>query len=251
MHKLEENQIKNTPMIGSEYHQIANKIIRLIDFIYDKRPGVDWNFFDINGSVLLYGMPGVGKTTIAMNCIDYALTKYGIDAYTIKTSEIIVSNLGESTRNLYEELNQFAKLDQGILFIDELDRICVNRNNIGDISELKRMLIELMRFLDSMTLTSRKLIFACTNVFDQIDSALIRRFSLKHELHVPSMDEKRKFMQLCMEKCGLNRQNVKMSILEKYQTMDDIKNAFRNEILNNSLDQYINTIVEENKWQCR
>ena len=246
MHKLEENQIKNTPMIGSEYHQIANKITRLIDFIYDEgQGGVDWSFFDINGSVLLYGIPGVGKTTLAMNCIDYALTTYGVDSYTIETSEIIVSNLGESTRNLYEELNHFAKLDQGILFIDELDRICVSRNNIGDVSELKRMLIELMRFLDSMTLTSRKLIFACTNVIDQIDPALIRRFSLKHEFHVPSMDEKREFMQLCMEKCGLNRQNIKTPILEKYQTMDDIKSAFRNAIFNNSLDQYISTIVEE------
>lgn len=245
MHRIEENQIKNTSMIGSECHQIRSQITRLIDFIYgDKGLVVDWNFFDIYGSVLLYGMPGVGKTTIVMNCIDYALTEYGVDSYTIEASEIIVSNLGEATRNLYEELNRFAKLEQGILFIDELDRICVNRNNTSEVSELKRMLVELMRFLDSMSMTSRKLIFACTNVIEQIDPALIRRFSLKHELHVPSMDEKRDFMQLCMEKCGLNRKNIKMQVLEKYQTMDDIKNAFRNEILNNSLDQYISTIVE-------
>ena len=60
-----------------------------------------------------------------MNCIFYCLEKYGVEAYTFDTSEIIVSNLGESTKNLHEELERFAMLERGILFIDELDRLCI------------------------------------------------------------------------------------------------------------------------------
>ena len=79
-----------------------------------------------------------------------ALDKYGIEAYTIDTPEVIVSNLGESTQNIYKELDEFASLNEGILFIDEIDRLCVNRNNKDEVSELKRVLIEIMKFMDEI-----------------------------------------------------------------------------------------------------
>lgn len=137
-------------MIGKNSNDTIRQITRMMDLVYGSKTfsNIDLSFFDINGSVLLYGIPGVGKTTIVMNCINYALDKYGIEAYTIDTPEVIVSNLGESTQNIYIELDEFASLNEGILFIDEIDRLCVNRHNKDEVSELKRVLIEIMKFMD-------------------------------------------------------------------------------------------------------
>lgn len=233
-------------MIGSGSNDTINQIKRMVDLIYGgKKFGkIDLDFFNINGSILLYGIPGIGKTTIAMNGIYYCLKNYGIEAYSFTTSEIIVSNLGEATQNLHNELEKFLDLKEGILFIDEIDRICINRNDRDEISELKRMLIELMTFFDSNLLESRKLVIACTNVIDQLDPALIRRFSIVKKIEIPNMDDKRQYALLCLEKCGIKGRIVKDDILEKYNTMDQIKRDFREAILKEQLEDFVNSIVE-------
>ena len=184
MKRIAEDRIANTLMFGNESEEITKRITKMMDIIYGESTyyNIDFSFFDINGSALLYGIPGVGKTTIAMNCINYSLERYGVEAYTLEASKVIVSDLGETTRNLFLELNEFAALKEGLLFIDELDQLCVNRSNKDEISELKRMLIELMKFMDTLSISSKKVIIACTNDIDQIDPALKRRFSIKKEI---------------------------------------------------------------------
>ena len=168
MNKLIEKKIASTSMIGKNSNDTIRQITRMMDLVYGSKTfsNIDLSFFDINGSVLLYGIPGVGKTTIVMNCINYALDKYGIEAYTIDTPEVIVSNLGESTQNIYKEF---------------------------------------------------------TN---------------------PSSEEKEQFILLCIKKCGLEKKQIKKELLEKYITMDDIKNDFRDAILDRKLEKYIKSIVE-------
>ena len=246
MNRIEESKIVTTSIIGIDSNKTICQIQRLMDMIYGGETfgEIDIDFFDINGSVLLYGIPGVGKTTIAMNCIFYCLEKYGVEAYTFDTSEIIVSNLGESTKNLHEELERFAMLERGILFIDELDRLCINRNNKDEISELKRMLIEFMDFLDTNTLVSKKIVIACTNVINQLDTALIRRFSIVKNIGEPSLEDKLQFTLRCMKKCGREGKKVNNKVLKKYKTLDAIKHGFREAILDDRLEDFINSIAE-------
>lgn len=247
MYRIREEDIIDTRIFGAENNKIIEQIENLIDFVCeeDKFDDVDLDFFGINGSVLLYGIPGVGKTSMVMKCINYALDKYGVEAYTFETSEIIVSELGKSTYNLHKELKAFSDLKEGILFIDELDSLCVNRNDNDELSELKRMLIDFMKFMDKFSSTSKKMIISCTNVIDQIDPALVRRFSITKEIYKPTLEEKREFMNICIEKCGFNSKKISNHVLSKYATIDDIKRQFRNEILNGSLEKFISSIVEE------
>lgn len=248
MIKIDESEIKEVNMIGSEPNSVIKKICKLMDIIYNKDnyfSNIDLEFFNINGSVLLYGIPGVGKTTIIYNCLKYALEQYGIESYVLKTTDIIVSNLGQATINLHDELEEFRDLEEGILFLDEIDRLCVNRQNVNEISELKRMLIELMQFLDLIKYSSKKMVIGCTNVIDQLDGALRRRFSFQKEIKEPTVEEKIKFVELCFEKVGCQsyKINPRAIVTEKYKTMDMIKEDFRNVILEGSFDDLKNMFI--------
>lgn len=248
MMKIDESVLNKTDMIGCKANSVIKKICMLIDFIFSEKncfENIDLDFFNIQGSVLLYGIPGIGKTTIVYNCLRYALDEYGVESYTFNTSDIIVTNLGQATKNLHDKLEEFQSKEEGILFLDEIDRLCVNRQNSNEISELKRMLIELMQFLDKMQYSSQKMVIGCTNIINQLDGALIRRFSIQEEINKPMVEEKIEFINLCLEKSGYRTSKITSDteFLEQYQTMDAIKKDFRDAILDGSLDEFKNKFI--------
>ena len=135
--------------------------------------------------------------------------------------------------------------DGAALFLDEIDRLCVNRENLNEISELKRTLIELMQFLDEIKYSPRKMVIGCTNIIAQLDEALIRRFSIQEEISKPTMEEKIKFVELCLKKvgCKINNTISAPKFLESYQTMDAIKKDFRDAILSGKIGEFKNKFI--------
>ena len=82
MMKIDESVLNRTDMIGCKANSVIKKIFMMIDLIYSRKnyfKNIDLEFFNIQGSVLLYGIPGIGKTTIVHNCLRYALDEYGVD----------------------------------------------------------------------------------------------------------------------------------------------------------------------------
>ena len=179
------------------------------------------------------GIPGTGKTSIVRNVLSYALEKYQVDAYTIFTTDVIEADLGKTVSNFKDQIDEFREKEQGILFIDEIDKFCVNRNNSDEVSEMKRLLIEMMSYIDAISISSSKMILGCTNVVNQLDDALIRRFSICEQIDLPSDDEKEEYAELCLRKLGeaSAKQMFDRSLISKWQTFDDVKKYFRAKIL--------------------
>ncbi|MCR5661159.1 MAG: ATP-binding protein [bacterium] len=245
LRRIDEKEILKTDLIGDDINNIEDKIKKLIDLILgESQKEIDLNFFDIKGTVLLYGLPGIGKTSVINNCISHALINYGADCYNLPTTDIIESNLGQATKNLANAIKEFENYATGILFIDELDRLCVNRNS-DEVSELKRMLIELMQFFDRLKYDNKKLVLCCTNVKEQIDEALIRRFSICEELHIPREEELLKFANICMKSAGFS-QTIQKIKGKEIKTFDQIKKIFRNIILSKNQDFSSWFLVKEN-----
>ena len=68
-----------------------------------------------------------------------------------KKFNAIIADLEKNIKNKEDlEYIKSQVYNISLLFLDEIDRLCVNRQNSNEISELKRMLIELMQFLDKM-----------------------------------------------------------------------------------------------------
>lgn len=143
------------------------------------------DYFDINGNIIFYGKPGVGKTSLAFKIADYVLNNYHIKPYKIDIAHIVRSNLGEATNNMKDAIeyikNQSKKYGM-FLIIDEIDRLFVNRINSNEISELKRMLIEFMDFIDNLKLSDKTVIIGITNLIDLLDDAFLRRFLFIYEI---------------------------------------------------------------------
>lgn len=227
--RIEEDRIKHNMLFGMNAKNVEEQIKSLIDLIFkDNQNEIDYDFFDIHGTVLLHGIPGTGKTTIISNCMHYALKIYGVDCYELHPSEIIESALGKANKNLVNAINEFEQKEKGILFIDELDRLCVNRQS-DELDELKRMLIELMQFFDRQRISDKKIILCCTNVFSQIDAALIRRFSICEEMKSPTEYELIEYANICREKAAIKGKIIGIS--DCIDTFDSVKGAFRKVIL--------------------
>ena len=98
-----------------------------------------------------------------------------------------------------------------------------------EISELKRMLIELMFYFDNLKIKDKKVLLSCTNVVDQIDKAFLRRFSILEEINKPTVDDLLDFVNICMEKASFSGKIY--SLPSEILTFDDVKRTFRNAIL--------------------
>ncbi len=248
MNRIEEDLIKKTEIVGEKVKKIEKKIDCLIDGIFtESYTDAVYNFFDIKGTVLLHGVPGVGKTSVAYNVMNYALERYGVESYSIFPSEIIVSGLGETVKNLSKELKDFESFKEGILFIDEIDKFCINRTGQEELSELKRLLIEMMSFIDRLSVDKKKVLIGCTNVYSQIDDALKRRFTICEEIDKPTDDEKMDFIRICLKKINLpileNDKKLDKTFLARFETIDSIKSYFRDHLIMNSINSIKNDIL--------
>lgn len=139
-------------------------------------------------ATLLYGESGVGKTAFSR----YTAYKLGLPYLYINFSRLIESYLGKTSKNI-SHLFDFIKKNQCLVMFDEIDCIAASRR-YGDEaeSELARSTTTLIQLLDGIS--NDHVIFAATNLYDAIDSAVLRRFTIKHEMLRLSEEDKLNFI---------------------------------------------------------
>ena len=135
-------------------------------------------------SMLLYGAPGCGKTSIA----HYVSENTNLPLVVARLDGIVSSLLGSTAKNL-RKIFSYASSMPCILFLDEFDAIAKARDDNHELGELKRVINSLLQNIDSMP-TSCVLI-AATNHPELLDKAVWRRFTTKIEVGMPD-DEARK-----------------------------------------------------------
>ena len=137
-------------------------------------------------STLLYGLSGTGKTTFAK----YVAYKFQLPYIYLNYSQIIDSYMGKTSSTLNLAFN-YVRANPCVFVIDEIDAIAIRRTSStdsGSDGEMNRITITLMQELDN--LPNHVILIAATNRRDRIDEALLRRFTLKKELTIPSDTEK-------------------------------------------------------------
>lgn len=221
------------------------KLQDFIDTIQHKKIMDDMGL-DFSQSLLLYGYPGCGKTTVA----SYIASKMQLPLVTAKLDTLISSLLGATAKNIHK-IFEYAKRQPCILFLDEFDAIAKARDDQHELGELKRVVNSLLQNLDDYC--NDGILIAATNHHELLDDAIWRRFQSVIEMPCPGIVEIQKMMQMLPS--FLDTTKIKENQWKKiYQSMiglsySDIKkisnNLSKKAILNKSPEQSLEKVIAE------
>lgn len=129
--------------------------------------------------VLLAGPPGNGKTTLAEAVADALSVSFVVVRY----EAVIGSYLGETAQRI-NQVFEYARSRQCVLFLDEFDAIGKERGDVHETGEIKRVVSSLLLQIDA--LPSYVVVVTASNHPELLDRAVWRRFQIRLELARPT-----------------------------------------------------------------
>jgi len=133
--------------------------------------------------VLLYGVPGTGKTLLAKAVANES----GANFISLSGPEIMSKWYGQSEENLRKIFEDAEKNAPSIIFIDEIDSIAPKREEVtGEVE--RRVVSQLLTLLDGLRKRGKVIVIAATNRPNAIDPALRRGGRFDREIEIPVPD---------------------------------------------------------------
>src|SRR5947207_4543826 len=148
--------------------------------------------------VLLYGLPGTGKTLLARAVAGEAHAAF----YSIAASEFIEAIVGVGAARVRDLFAKAKEAAPAIIFIDELDAI--GRSRQGSISvtgandEREQTLDQILTEMDGFEPTQAVVVLGATNRPEILDPALLRpgRFDRRVGVQAPDRAGRRKILEV-------------------------------------------------------
>uniref|UniRef100_A0A8C5N497 AAA+ ATPase domain-containing protein n=1 Tax=Gouania willdenowi TaxID=441366 RepID=A0A8C5N497_GOUWI len=160
--------------------------------------------------ILLYGPPGTGKTMIGRAIAN----EVGANMTVINGPEIMSKFYGETEARLRQIFTEASQRPPAIIFIDELDALCPNREGAQNEVE-KRVVASLLTLMDGIGSEGhcgQLLVLGATNRPHALDPALRRpgRFDKELEVGVPGAQERADILQKLLRAvpCGATSQEL-------------------------------------------
>ena len=137
------------------------------------------------GGILLYGLPGTGKTMSAK-----AIAKEtGAKMFTVKPSDLLSKWFGNSEKNVRKLFLAARSERNAVIFFDEIEGFAASRD--GDNDSMNRVVGELLTQMQGVTNGDEEngiLLIAATNRPWDIDSAFLRPGRFDERIYVPLPD---------------------------------------------------------------
>ena len=156
------------------------------------------------GGVLLYGVPGTGKTYVARALAGELKAKF----YVIKSSDLISKFVGDTELRIKQLFEEVRKDPLAVIFIDEIDAITPDRSK-QDLKDYdNKMVNALLQEIDGFSSKDSEnvlLFLGATNRPYSMDSAFLRpgRADVKIRVDLPDLVCRRKILELFFKKRDL------------------------------------------------
>ena len=136
-------------------------------------------------NILLWGPPGTGKTEF----VKYLAKKVGRKVIVKMGSDLLSCWVGVTEKNIKRAFEE-AEADNAILFLDEIDGIVQDRSGAQrswEVTQVNELLHSMENFKGVMV--------GATNFMDNLDAAIMRRFTFKLQFDYLEAEGKRKFFE--------------------------------------------------------
>jgi len=152
----------------------------------------------VGGGILLFGLPGTGKTMFAQA----VATELDAKFFSIKCSDIESKWTGEAEQNVKKIFTDAKKCDKSVIFFDEFDSLGKRRNseNESGSNTVQEILTQMQGVEKS---TNMLLVIAATNCPWAIDGALLRPGRFNEKIYIPLPDQEARLFILnkSLKKC--------------------------------------------------
>lgn len=177
-------------------------------------------------TTLLHGESGNGKTTFGR----YVAYKLGLPFCYVNFSQLMDSYMGNTSKNI-SKVFEYVSGFPCVLMLDEIDCISIRRagvsNGGGASGEMARVTISLLQEFDRLPNTA--VVLGATNRMDRIDEALLRRFSIQHEVKALTLEERILFIKCFLDDVGIELENAE-ELAKEYPNQSALLNAIIREI---------------------
>lgn len=137
-------------------------------------------------AVLFEGPPGTGKTTMAR----IMASASNLPLVYVPLESIMSKWVGDSEKRLDAVFDVASKLGKSIVFLDEIDAFAGSRDK-GEMPEhTRRILSVMLRQMQGLVDTSGTVVVGATNRKDDLDPALLSRFTRSIHFPLPNEDER-------------------------------------------------------------
>jgi ATP-dependent 26S proteasome regulatory subunit len=238
-----KKEVENTVILPLKNPEIYNKISNGTRKVYESvKPK----------AVLFEGPPGTGKTTMARIIANESNGKM----IYVPIESIVTKWYGESEKNLSKIFEISSKLNNPIIFLDEIDALGTDRNS-SDSEPSKRVLSTLLRKIDGFEQNQNTLLIGATNRKKCLDPALISRFDVSVYFRLPNNNEREKIFSnyakqlsqkdleiLAKESENISGRNIKdiCEHAERSWASKFIKEEVKEELPN--LEEYLNSVTQ-------
>lgn len=142
--------------------------------------------------VLLYGLPGTGKTLMARALAGEA----GVPFFAVNGADFVEMYVGVGASRIRALFQKARQAGRAVIFFDEIDAIGKKRDNRSD--EREQTLNALLSEMSGFGQSDGVIVVAATNRVDTLDEALLRagRFDRQIEVPLPSVEERRRILEV-------------------------------------------------------
>lgn len=194
-------------------------------------------------TILLFGKPGVGKTTLAK----FIAYKLNMPLMKVNLSQLISRYLGNTGKNI-SSIIEFAQKNNVVLLFDEFDSIAKDRSRDNDLGEIQRIVSVLLTEIEHWN--TNGILISATNFIESIDPAIIRRFSAQINVDLPDQELRKKIWKNYLLKNNLNVSEDTFTFLSKFSkdlspsAIENISNLAIRDTLVNETDFTENILSE-------